>query len=908
MKFRFIYFILFIFSAFYILQSRSAGPALVGLGDRTGSPVGGAAGCSCHGGGAFAPTIAAAVKDASLNTVTEYTPGQVYTIEFTVSSSAGTPGGYGFQALAISNLSGNANAGTMTSAITANTQVSGFGGRSYAEHSGFSTTGIFQVSWTAPPSGFGRVDIYNRGLAVDATGGSGGDVQTFGNLISLTEKTSISYAQTTYCENGSDPTPVIGGNAFGVFSAFPSGLAIVPATGLIDLSSSLAGQTYTVVYTYNSSDTTTTQMTITAADDATFSYGPFTPYCQNDPDPVPTITGLSGGTFSSITGLSINSTTGEIDLSATNPGIHSATYTTNGVCPDSLTLPVTIFTSDNAVFTYGGNTFCQNAIDPVPVGGTPGGTWSSTTGIAIDSLTGIIDLSASTPSTYSVTYTTNGACPDTNSANITISAADDASFTLNDTIFCQDGPDGLATIQGTTGGTFSSLTGLSINSTTGDIDVSASTPAVYDVTYTTSGSCPDIHIIPITIVQPDIASFTYGGNTFCQNAIDPVPAGGTPGGTWSSTTGIVIDSLTGIIDLSASTPATYSVTYTTNGACPDTNSANITINAADDASFTLNDTVFCQDGPDGLATILGTTGGTFSSLTGLSINSTTGDIDVSASTPAVYDVTYTTSGSCPDVHIIAITILAPGNAQFTYGGNTFCQNGIDAVAISSTPGGLWTSSAGLALDSVTGIIDVSASLPATYSVTYTLNSPCPDTNSSSLTILAADVASFAFTDTTICQNVGVNPVLSVTGTTSGTYSASPATMVFVDSTTGEIDLVASVPGIYVLTYISNGTCQAVAISSVTISVCGGITGLEYTEQFILYPNPNEGVFSLQNNKLSGEVLLVLTDVLGKVVYQKNTIFTKGNEKIIDLNYLPGGTYFIQLTKGNKVQTLKLNIR
>ena len=909
MKFRTIYFILFVFSAFFILQSRSAGPALVGLGDRTGSPVGGSAGCSCHGGGAFAPSVSAVVRDAGLNIVTEYTPGQVYTLEFTVSSSVGSPGGYGFQALAISNLSGNANAGTMTSAITANTQISSTGGRSYLEHSGISTSGVFQTLWTAPASGFGRVDIYSRGLAINATGGTGGDVQSSSSLISLSEKTSINYTQTTYCNNAADPAPVIAGNPSGIFSATPSGLAIAPATGLIDLSSSDTGKTFTVVYTYNVTDTTTAQITIAAADDPSFSYGAITTYCQDDSDPLPTITGFSGGTFSASTGLVINSATGEIDLSASIPNIHSITYTTNGACPDSLTLAITLFAPDNANFTYGGNTFCQNATDPVPSGGTVGGNWTSTAGIALDSTTGIIDLSASTPATYSVTYTTAGGCPDTSSTNITISLAQDASFSLNDTLFCQDGSDGIATILGTTGGTFSSQTGLSINSTTGDIDVSASTPANYNVTYTTTGICPDVRIIPITILLPDNATFTYGGNTFCQNATDPVPSGGTVGGTWTSTSGIALDSTTGIIDLSASTPATYSVTYTTSGACPDTSSSNITISLAQDASFSLNDTLFCQDGSDGIATILGTTGGTFSSQTGLSINSTTGDIDVSASTPANYNVTYTTTGICPDVRIIPITILLPDNATFTYGGNTFCQNAAaDPVPSGGTVGGTWTSTAGIVLDSTTGTVDLSASTPATYSVTYTTAGACPDTSSSSITILTSDIAAFNFTDTSICQNAGVNPILAVTGTTSGTYTASPSTLVFVDSISGEIDLNASLPGIYTLTYTSNGTCPTIENTSVTLSICGAYVNLEYTEQFILYPNPNRGVFSLLNNEKSGEVLLVLTDILGKIVYQQIRNFSKEEEQIFDMAYLAEGTYFLQLRQGKKIQTLKISIR
>ena len=131
MKFQVIYTLLFLSVTVIVLQSLSGGAAANGLGDRTGSPIGGAAGCSCHGGGAFSPTISVVVKDAALNTVTEYIPGASYSLEFSVAASAGTPAGYGFQALAIS-ASNNSNAGSMTSVSSANTQITNFGGRQYA--------------------------------------------------------------------------------------------------------------------------------------------------------------------------------------------------------------------------------------------------------------------------------------------------------------------------------------------------------------------------------------------------------------------------------------------------------------------------------------------------------------------------------------------------------------------------------------------------------------------------------------------------------------------------------------------------------------------------------------------------------------------------------------------------------
>ena len=61
-------------------------------------------------------------------------------------------------------------------------------------------------------------------------------------------------------------------------------------------------------------------------DFALFSY-PSNTYDINDPDPSPSITGLSGGTFSSTVGLSINASTGTIDLSNSTVGNYIITYT-----------------------------------------------------------------------------------------------------------------------------------------------------------------------------------------------------------------------------------------------------------------------------------------------------------------------------------------------------------------------------------------------------------------------------------------------------------------------------------------------------------------------------------------------------------------------------------------------------
>ncbi|SHK26109.1 HYR domain-containing protein, partial [Reichenbachiella agariperforans] len=76
--------------------------------------------------------------------------------------------------------------------------------------------------------------------------------------------------------------------------------------------------------------------------DPSFSYGSSS-YCSNLPDPTPTISGDAGGTFtSSPSGLSINSSTGKIDLSASSGGTYTVRYTTGGTCSQFKTQSVAI--------------------------------------------------------------------------------------------------------------------------------------------------------------------------------------------------------------------------------------------------------------------------------------------------------------------------------------------------------------------------------------------------------------------------------------------------------------------------------------------------------------------------------------------------------------------------------------
>ncbi len=557
-------------------------------------------------------------------------------------------------------------------------------------------------------------------------------------------------------------------------------------------------------------------VTILPPDDATFSYAG-SPYCSNGTDPTPTVTGLAGGTFSSTAGLSINSSTGTIDLSASTPGTYTVTYTTSGPCPNSSTQSITINALDDATFSYASASYCVGEPDPTPtITGVAGGTFSSTAGLSINASSGVIDLSASTPGSYTITYTTSGSCSNSSTFAMTITTLEDASFSYSAASYCVANTDPTPTVTGVAGGTFSSTAGLSIDASTGTIDLSASTPGTYTVTYTTSGACSNSSTQSVTITSLDDASFNYSAAAYCANDTDPIPTiTGVAGGAFSSTAGLSINASTGAIDVSTSTPGTYTVTYTTSGACANSSNVSVTINALDDASFSYSAAAYCANDTDPTPTVTGLAGGTFSSTAGLSINASTGVVDLSASTPGTYTITYTTSGTCSNSSNVSMTVNALDDASFSYSSPSYCLAQADPTpTVTGLGGGSFSSSAGLVINASTGTIDVSASTPGSYVVTYATAGPCPNSATFNVSITALDDASFNYSAAAYCLDAA-DPTPTITGVSGGAFSSTAGLVI--NTSTGAIDVSASTPGTYTVTYATSGSCANSTNVSVTIN-------------------------------------------------------------------------------------------
>ncbi|WP_299258733.1 T9SS type A sorting domain-containing protein [uncultured Aquimarina sp.] len=551
---------------------------------------------------------------------------------------------------------------------------------------------------------------------------------------------------------------------------------------------------------------TTITIMVNTLDDPSFNYNQAL-YCTDASNPTPTVTGLANGTFSSTTGLVLDLALGTINITDSTPGEYTVTYTTNGTCPNTSDVTVTITELDDPNFSYAAALYCTDASNPTPtVTGLDGGTFSSTTGLVLDPALGTINIADSTPGEYTVTYTTNGTCPNTSDVTVTITELDDPNFSYDAALYCTDASNPTPTINGLAGGIFSSTTGLILDPSLGTINIADSTPGEYTVTYTTNGTCPNTSDVTVTITELDDPSFNYDAALYCTDASNPTPTiNGLAGGVFSSTIGLDLDPSSGTINIADTTPGAYVITYTTNGTCQNTSTVNVTITELDDPSFNYDQALYCKDAANPTPTINGLAGGVFSSTIGLDLDPSSGTINIADTTPGAYVITYTTNGTCQNTSTVNVTITELDDPSFSYNQVLYCKDAANPTpTINGLAGGLFSSTIGLDLDPSSGTINIADTTLGAYVVTYTTNGTCQNTSTVNVTITELDDPSFSYDQALYCKDAA-NPTPTINGLAGGLFSSTIG--LDLDPSSGTINIADTTPGAYVVTYTTNGTCS-----------------------------------------------------------------------------------------------------
>ena len=691
-------------------------------------------------------------------------------------------------------------------------------------------------------NGIGIIDIDSSSagtyIVEYSTPGDCSSTSTLSIQIDAQDAPILSYASYTGCDNANpslnfNPTLNIAG---GTFTSSPTGL-IFSGSGIITPFGSSTG-TYTIVYTTPGSCPGATSVLFEvypADDDPTFNYSQNS-FCESFSNTITPTINTIGGTFSSSpTGLYFDASNGAINPALSSEGTYTLEYTTAALCSSVSSTIIVINVEDDSTFTYSDTIYCQtNTGSVTPTIAASGGIFtSSPLGLEINATTGAISPSISTAGTYTIEFTSDGICSTTSSSTIEIKAPDDATFSYPINFYCKSTTEIVTPTLNYIGGTFSvSPTGLDLNVSTGEVSPTSSNVGTYTIEHTTSGLCSSTSTFTLIIKPVDNPTFTYPDNTYCQGTTEKVtPTLSIFGGTFtSSPSGLNIDSLTGEIDTNLSAVSTYTIEYTSEGICAGTASFTLVINDfKNNPGFNYPSLSYCISDLSTVTPTIETPGGVFtSSPTGLSIDTTTGNIIPSLSSVGSYTIGYTTAGDCQDTSSSTIEIKAIDNSNFSYSSNLFCtENSSLASPTVITLGGTFTSSpSGLSIDQITGIINPTNSVPRIYNITYTtpetitypvVTLGCVSSTTISITISSLNTGGFDYgyaLGAEFCPNdTDIRP--SISGSVSGTFYSLPAGL-DINPTTGKIRFQNSTHGTYNILYEVPSLCGNSASSSTII--------------------------------------------------------------------------------------------
>jgi PKD repeat protein len=545
----------------------------------------------------------------------------------------------------------------------------------------------------------------------------------------------------------------------------------------------------------------------------------------------------------------------------------SVTYSTAGVKTISLTVAngtgtntavktITITATPTVVTSITNTTICRGNSVNVNATGASSYTWLPT-GSGTSST-----LSPTVTTIYTVTGSNSGCTSAPRNFTITVTPNPTVNITASSSTICS----GQSTTLSASGAT--TYAWLPGSQTTSVIVVSPTITSTYSVTGTTN-SCSSNKTITINVTTAPTISVAItntaicNGNSFTQNVTGATSYTWAPSGSGSSSV------------LSPTATTVYTITGS-NGSCmstPKTFTANVT--STPTVVISASPTTVCS----GQTATLVASGAT--NYTWMPGSQTTAGITVSPTTTTTYSVTGR-NGSCIANKTITINVTTAPTISTSItntticNGNSFTQNVTGATSYTWLPSGSGSSSVlsptATTIYTVTGSNGSCMGTPKTFTANVTA-SPTVIISSSTATLCTGQTASLVAsgaTNYTWMPGSQTNASIVVSPTTTTTYSLNGTT----------------------------GSCSDNDMFTITVNVCTGINNLTSKGDILIYPNPNNGVFTIASGNQKFEVVII--NSLGQTVLTQ--LEKNATQMQIDLSKHSKGIYYARVTteQGNKL--------
>jgi hypothetical protein len=391
-------------------------------------------------------------------------------------------------------------------------------------------------------------------------------------------------------------------------------------------------------------------------------------------------------------------------------------------------------------------------------------------------------------------------------------------------------------------------------------------------TSATSGSVSSTFIItqPSVVVSTVASQTNVTCNAGANGAITLTTSGGTGPYTYSwSPSGGSAATASGLI------AGTYSCTVKDANLCTTSVSPSVTITQPASFSITASasNSVICGGG----STTLTASGAATYTWTG-------GVVNGAAFSPTVsntYSASATNSLGCAASNTAVVTINVGTTPTISVTSGAICAG--KSFTMVASGAGTYTYSGGSAV--------VSPTANTSYSVTGTSIIGCVGSNTavSSVTVNANPTVAASTSSSVIC--VGQSAVLTASSSaTSYTWNTGATTM--------SVSVSPTITSTYTVSVSNAAACVASSTVLVTVNPCTGINEI-LENAFNLYPNPNNGVFTIE---LNATTQVSITSILGDVLV--NTTLNTGKQTL-DIQNKANGIYFVKLIQNGKQQIIKL---
>jgi hypothetical protein len=217
--------------------------------------------------------------------------------------------------------------------------------------------------------------------------------------------------------------------------------------------------------------------------------------------------------------------------------------------------------------------------------------------------------------------------------------------------------------------------------------------------------------------------------------------------------------------------------------------------------------------------------------------------------------------------------------------NSICLNQSTTLTANGGNTYLWNTS------NTSSFIVVSPTLNTVYTVTGT-TSGCSNSSSISISVNPNPTVNAISSTSLICT--GEAAILTASGANSYTWSTGPVS--------NSITVSPTITTVYTVTGTDANGCSNTNTVNLIVSWCTGINENNSHANISVYPNPNQGSFTIKTN--SNEVKdLIIVDHLGRTIKQMSII---DRETKIDLTKESNGIYYLLLLQnGQQIYSKKL---